>query len=174
MKKILLCLLISAATLACSEEGGNGTPSLVESHIFIDGERFEPSPPQNSISYVTTSYEAGVVDGTANRRTFHLMRSTGTTASDKSMSIVFTYPTAGDLDGTYDFAPADFDPTNEVQAVYSEGNDSYGFSEGTITVADLGNNKYRLSFTGAKILNFSGGNEEIPVTGYFEGIFTEE
>ena len=173
MKKLLFALII-ASLVACENESGSSGPSIVESHVFINGARFEPSVPADSESYVTTSYEAGAVNGTANQRTFQLMQSTGAMATDKSMTIVVTYPISGNINGTYDFDPAEFDPANDVQASYSAGNDDYGFNAGSITVADLGGSKYRLTFSEAKLVNIASQGIELPVTGYFEGVFTEE
>lgn len=175
MKKIFLALFALIALSACENNDGPSGPTLVESHLFIDGRRFEPSPASGSTSFVTTTMQTGTLNGSANQRTFNLVRTASESGSLQSLSVVIIYPAAiTSITGTYEFNAADFDPTREAQALFRDGDVEYAINEGTITVDDNGSGQYRLSFSNTKLVMFSNQSIKLPVTGYIESVFTQQ
>lgn len=171
MKKIFLCLTAIAMFSSCSsDDSGEATASFV-STIAIDGVAFIPATPNNPIaSPIATSFEAGVNNGESNLRTFHMLKTgeVGDINGMESIQLSVIYPaTQTSVDGTYDF---DFnmeefsDPY--IQGLYMRGMGMETFQDGTITVTDLGNNKFKIVFN-----NVVTAENQTSITGNIEGTF---
>jgi len=153
-----------------SDDSGDATASFV-STISIDGVAFIPATPNNPVaSPIATSFEAGVNNGESNLRIFHMLK-TGTIGDINGMESIqlsVFYPTTQtSVNGTYDF---DFnmeeisDPY--IQGSYTQGMSMETFQDGTITVTDLGNNKFKIVFN-----NVVTTQSQMGITGSIEGTF---
>lgn len=156
MKKIALTFLVlSTIFTGCSSDG---TTAAFTSTIDIDGEPFKPGEitayPDNQ------SFEKATV--------FVLGSNSSTPNSQNSMVIKVMYPLSqADASGTY--------LMNGIQGTgnYTRLTNTYLLYNGSVTVADLGNNKYTLTFNGVKGNQGNGTSEVITINGSISGKFQE-
>ena len=170
MKKFLLLLITFSILVSCGKDEEN---RFVEndyvSDIKIDGETFIPSPRTASKSYVTT-WAYDITDG-AKTRMFHLVQHNDKEELRQYLEIVVTYQ-GHNATGTHAL-PEDWFIDNEgntpgYNGAYIRGFEYDGFSDGTITVNEMGNNKFRIRFNDVK-------TNSVPskaINGSFEGTFT--
>ena len=178
MRKIFLALTAMTLMLTgCSgsddsssvnnnnNNNNNNNPTF-ESTILIDGEGFSPSNHEHA---VTTSVHEGA-DGQT-MRVFSLVKQTSNIQTIEMMQVSIIYPTTqSNVNGTYTF---DFFSAEEdifAQGMYSKGQVNFWFENGTVTVTDLGDDKFKLQFNNAIMKDFDEV-ETKTVTGYFEGTF---
>lgn len=138
------------------------------SNINIIQVSFQPTISPATLS---TFLELGVNNGQANRRTFTLIKNDQTFSTNGDMEIKITYPNSNaSINGTYNFINNNL-PNNEMATgSFINTNDNYIFKQGAVTITDLGNNFFKITFVNASISPFSS-SLQIPVTGYYEGKF---
>ena len=157
MKKIISSILLLGTIMTgCSSDGGDST--AFTSSIDIDGEQFIPSEitayPDNQ------SFENATV--------FVLGSNSSSPQNQHIMVVKVIYPLSQeDASGTY--------LINGIQGTgnYTRFTDSYLLYNGSVTVEDLGNNRYTLTFNSVKGNQGNGSTEVITVSGTISGKFQE-
>ncbi len=179
MKKIIFGLATLMLLFAgCSGDDSGGSSSSFVSTILVNGNTFTPGNNSGDNEYVITTYEAGVNSGAANARTFHLQTASTNIATLEGIAVSIIYPVAQtSVNGTYSFdidGPG-VDPNNIAQGTYIQGTNGYTFKNGSVTIEDLGNNKFKLTFNtvGADDYPYEGPVAKT-ITGYAEGTFELE
>ncbi|RZK11160.1 MAG: hypothetical protein EOO46_07755 [Flavobacterium sp.] len=159
---------------ACSSDdsGSNTNPETnFESTISISGVAFIPGGSSDVFgSPLVTSLTEGTNNGLTNVRTFHMIQTgaMGDIAAVKSLNINLLYPiNQTSINGTYGFEYNENNPTADpyILGSYMQGMNMEAYAEGTITVTDLGNNKFKLVFNNVVT---NGGKT---ITGSIEGTF---
>lgn len=172
MKKFLLLVITFSISISCSTDDDN---RFVEndyvSDIKIDDKAFMPSPRTASKSYVTTWAYGGVSE--IKTRVFSLVKHNDKEELRESMDIVITYK-GTTATGTYSL-PENWFIDNESDLPYYDGAFSRGFeynafSGGTITINEIGDNKFRIQFNAVQ----TGSLPAKTINGSFEGTFTYE
>ena len=138
------------------------------SDIKIDGEAFIPSPRTASKSYVTTWAYGN--EGEMKTRIFSLVKYNDKQELHESIEIVVTYD-GPDASGTYNL-PEDWFVESDLpgyDGAFIKGFEYDAFIGGTITVTELGNNKFRIHFN-----DVQAGIPSKTINGSFEGTFTIE
>lgn len=142
------------------------------SSILIQGQAFAPS--ENSMApSVMTHFQAGVENGMNNVRTFHLIKTGTNINSTEAIQLTILYPFGqNSVNGTYSF---NFDDVEEnfAQGMYVTGTSGYVFNTGTITVTDMGENKFKLVLNNVVSALMTDESNTKTVTGSFEGTFTD-
>lgn len=173
MKKLILGLTALLVFSACSTDDGGSTPGF-ESHIQVDGQTFTPSANSAMLDNVVTTFTEGVNNGEARVRTFHMIKSTANVATMEAIQVSVIYPvTQASVTGTYEFNYDTIDPNLMAQGMYMIGTSGYTFGAGSMTVTDLGDNKFKLEFDSVIATNIMN-QEQRTVTGYIEGTFAVE
>ena len=159
---------------ACSSDdsGSDTNPETsFESTISIDGVAFVPGGSSNVFgSPLGTSLTEGINNGESNVRIFQMVQTgaMGDIEAMKSLNINLIYPAnQTNINGTYGFEYNENDPMGDpyIQGSYMQGMNMEPYTEGTITVTDLGNNNFKLVFNNVAT---SGGKT---ITGNIEGTF---
>ncbi|MDI1255706.1 MAG: hypothetical protein PSV16_06360 [Flavobacterium sp.] len=173
MKKLFLgmaALVLLFSSCSGSDDGGSAS---VTSHIMINGTLFTPDANTGMLQNIVTSFQAGSNSGAANTRVFAL-NNQGTSLSDsKSIEVIVTYPfSQASIDGTYLLDGGLSGNVNNYAggSIFDSGA-FLSFASGTVTVTDLGNNKFKLEFNNAVAENFLDETVTSTVTGYFQGTF---
>lgn len=156
MKKIVSSILLLGTIMtSCSSDGDSAT---FTSSIAIDGEQFIPSEitayPDNQ------SFENATV--------FVLGSNSSAPENQNIMVVKVNYPLSqADASGTY--------LINGVQGTgnYTRFTDSYLLYNGSVTVEELGNNRYTLIFNSVKGNQGNGSTEVITINGTISGKFQE-
>lgn len=175
MKKILFLLTFVSILLSSCSSNDSSSSIATESKIKIDGVDFVPGTNVNPINYVITSFEANIVNGTANSRFFGFQNDSDVISDLKSLQIEVVYPVAQtSINGTYSLTDlSNF--TNYAQGAYSIGLSQYQFTSGSVIISDLGNNKYKVEFINNAVLtNFDDSSDTKTITGYYKGEFAVE
>lgn len=171
MKKFLMALTaVSLMFTGCSGDDDaspvNNNDNDFVSTIQIENEPFTPSGGANA---AITSY---IENSETTMRSFLMTKQTTNIQTLETLSVSIVYPSGqASINGTYTF---DFFNSDDSHAMgmymKGQGSESLSFEDGTITVTDMGNNKYKLQFNNAKMEDFDE-TETRTVTGYFEGTF---
>ena len=169
MNRIIVILATFFLVSCTSDEKGN--EQVIDNNISNINVNFQSFKPANTADHLYTTLTTGINNGQANERSFVLRQvDNGLNSGNASMDIRIVYPTSqSSVNGTYTFSTSN-QPSNSV-AVGQFGTDSYlyDFKSGSVIITELGSNKYKIEFQNTKIGPF--GTLEIPVTGYFDGIF---
>lgn len=152
-KRVLLFLTISCMLLSCSSD--NDSKSF-ESAILIDGVAFVPKEvtayPSNS------SVEKSTV--------FVLQKNIDTPMNLDEMVFRINYPLSqSNASGTYLMTGL------QGTGNYTKAESSFGFYNGSITIEDLGNNKFNITFNNVKGTPGNGSTQIITVSGNINGKF---
>ena len=174
MKKLFLGMAaVTMLFTSCSGSDDDGASASLDSHIMIDGTLFTPDANTGMMENVMTSFQAGTNNGAANTRIFGL-NNQGTSLSDsKSIEVTVTYPASqASINGTYLLdGGASGNVNNYAGGSIFDSGAFLSFESGTVTVTDLGNNKFKLEFNNAVAANFLDDTITSTVTGYFQGTF---
>ena len=68
----------------------------------------------------------------------------------------------------------DIEVNTAAQGSYTVGFNSYSFDDGSLSIVDLGNNKFKLTFNNVNGTNLFDDSLQKTITGYCEGVFVEE
>lgn len=170
MKKIVVLLIIFSVLISCSaDEGNRFVENDYVSDIKIDGKTFLPSPRTASKSYVTTWAYGG--EGELKTRIFSLVKHNDKDELRESLDILVVYDGAT-ATGTYSL-PEDWfmeSPVPGYDGAFSKGFEYNAFTGGTITVTEMGGNKFRIRFNNVQ----TGSTFSKLINGSFEGTFTYE
>lgn len=156
---------------SCSSDDSGSTTASFVSSILIDGVAFVPGTPNNPVaSPIATYFEAGVNNGESNIRVFSMLKTgaVGDIQAMESIQLNVFYPvTQTSVSGTYDF-DFNFEEASDpyIQGFYSKGMDMESFENGTITIVDLGGNKFKIVFNGVVTRQ-----NQVGITGSLEGTF---
>lgn len=174
MKKLFLCLTAIAMFTSCSSDDSGSTTSPTtsfESNILIDGAAFVPGSPNNLLGNpLGTAFTEGINNGQSNVRIFQMVKTgaMGDIQAVQSLNLSLIYPAAQtSINGTYGFDYNEDNPmaTPYIQGSYMKGMNMEPYTDGTITVTDLGNNKFKLVF------NNVATNQGSSIAGSIEGTF---
>ena len=170
MKKFLLLFISFYLLISCSaDEDNRFVENDYVSDIKIDGKTFMPSPKTASKSYVTTW--AYGEENEMKTRIFSLVKHNDKDELRESMEIVVTYsgPTAT---GTYNLPEDWFIESGQpgYDGAFSQGFEYNAFTGGTITIIEIGDNKFRIQFNDVTTGSLPAKN----INGSFEGTFTFE
>ena len=180
MKKLFLCLTAIVMFSACSSDDSGSTTNptnpetSIESTISIDGVAFVPGSPNNLMGNpLVTNLTEGINNGQSNIRIFQMVQAEAMNdiGAIKSLNINLTYPAnQANINGTYGFEYNEDDPMADpyILGSYMQGMNMQPYTEGTITVTDLGNNKFKLVFN--NVVASQGSS----ITGSVEGTFDVE
>jgi hypothetical protein len=166
MKKLFfaftaLTLLLTGCSSDDSDSNSEGT------NILIDNVAFNASGAVYPFFNANTVYQE---DSQSKVRLFQLASFSGNTNSTEQLSVSISYPVAQtSINGTY---PVDSFEDTSADGGYSIGDEAYFFEGGTVTVTDLGNNKYKLQFNNVIAVEFDEVLPNKTITGSYEGIFT--
>ena len=170
MKKFLLLLITFSIFISCStDEDNRFVENDYVSDIKIDGKTFMPSPKTASKSYVTTwAYGA---EGELKTRIFSLVKHNDKDELRESIEIVVTY-NGSTATGTYSLPESWFmeTPAPGYDGAFSKGFEYNAFTGGTITITEIGGNKFRIQFNNVQ----TGSTFSKIINGSFEGTFTYE
>lgn len=175
MKKIVLLVLTALAFSGCSddsEESTNNNNNNTEyvSTLEIGTQEFLP---ENTIVTAATVLSTGVNDGTWNMRLFTITQGDDTQEVNNSIQAAVYYPALqASINGTYEFGTV-LEGMNTTAGFYSEGPDMASFISGSVTVSDLGNNKYKLVFNDVEG-QYGGNAANITISGSFEAEFISQ
>lgn len=179
MKKITLVLSVLILIISSCSSDDNGSNSSngssFVSKILVDSKSFTPLENTDDDNNIVTSYDAGINNGEANSRTFHLFKLTSNLATSESIQISVIYPVSQtNINGTYSLKISDIDVNRMIQGSYTLGFNSYLFDDGSLTVVDLGNNKFKLTFNNVSAIDRFDMITQKTITGYCEGEFIDE
>lgn len=172
MKKLFLCLAAVVMLSSCSSDDAGSTTNVgFESSILINGVGFIPGTPNpDLVPPANTAFDTNVNNGLSNFRIFQLVStpSLGDLQGTKALQVSIMYPiTQASVNGTYDFALSEPELAGPyVQGTYVQGMSMDLFKQGTLTVTDLGNNKFKLVFN-----NVVTNETQTTIAGSFEGTF---
>lgn len=167
-----MAALSMALTLTgCSGDDDNGGSTLtINGSDFAFGTNVAP----NNL-YNTTTFAPGEEDF-PNIRSFFIVGGEATSEEDvQVITLIVSYPsTQASIDGTY---PIDVDITPDTQSYailgYMEGSAEFGStpedSQGTISVQDLGNNKFKITFN--NVILKDGTSATRTIEGYAQQTF---
>lgn len=166
MKKLFFAFTAMTLLLtSCSSDDNESTPEAT--NIMIDNVPFNQSGAVAPFFSAYTMYQA---DSESKVRTFQLASSGSTIASTEQITLSVTYPVSQtSINGTY---PVDSFEVVSADGGYMKGEDGYFFEEGTVTVTDLGSNKYKLKFNNVIAVDESETLPNKTFTGSYEGIFS--
>lgn len=179
MKKLFLFLAAGTFLLtSCSDnssdnvndDSNNNTDTAFESEILVNGQAFIPTPNTETLQTIMTDLTEGADNGVDNVRTFSMSN----VAAHESIQLIVVYPAAqGSIDGTYSFSTEDIGVTGPyAQGNYIENSAFTFFNGGTVTVQDLGDNKFKLQFNNATAGDMFSGTVTNTITGSCQGTFT--
>lgn len=166
MKKLFLAL--TAVTLmftSCSSDDSDS--NVAGSNISISGVAFNASGAVAPFFNASTLFQA---DGDTNTRLFQLTSFSSTANSTEQLAVTINYPASQtSINGTY---PVDSFEDVSADGGYTIGQETYFFEEGTVTVTDLGNNKFKLQFNNVTAVEFDEVLPNKTITGAYEGVFS--
>ena len=179
MKKIVLILpVLFFIVSSCSSDDSSSNSSndnLFVSKILVDNKSFVPSENTDEDINVSTSFESGVNNGQANLRTFHLFNLTPNLSTSESLQLSIIYPISqSSINGTYSLKISDIEVNTAAQGSYTLGFNSFSFDGGSLSIVDLGNNKFKLTFNTTKATNGFDSSAQKTITGYCEVSFIVE
>ena len=179
MKKIatLIPVLFFIISICSSDDNSSSSSneSSFISKILVDGKSFVPLANTDEDSNIVTSFESGVNSGQANLRTFHLFKLTSNLSTSESLQLSIIYHIShSSINGTYSLTISDIEVNTAAQGSYTVGFNSYSFDDGSLSIVDLGNNKFKLTFNNVNGTNLFDDSLQKTITGYCEGVFVEE
>lgn len=171
MKKAILLYTMVLILVSCSKSDSTSVNNTTESNLKINGVSFFPGTNNNTSNYVVTSYEAGVLNGDANSRFFGFNTDSQAVSELESLQIEVVYSsTQTNGDGTYSLTDlSNF--SNYAQGSFSKGLTQYSFTSGSVIISDIGNNKFKVEFNNAVLVNFEDSTDVKTLTGYYKGTF---
>lgn len=158
MKKFFFILFV-AVLAACSSDDG-GSSSRFESSLVIDGHEFRPT----SGTYWLQPYEEGDL-----HRHYHFNMQQGS-ASTMHFMLYVPFEQEG-LSGAYSFGPGESHELLVSCDFFAEP-DFYGIQGTTMTVVELGNSRFKITFQNPVALDGTDGFAPKPMSGELEGKFT--
>ena len=166
MKKLFFAVFTMAAMFTgCSSDDSDSNGAAT--NVMINGVAFNQSGAVAPFFSASTVYQE---DGETKVRLFQLTSFSGNLNSTEQLSLSITYPsTQTSINGTY---PVDSFEDTSADGGYSISEESYFFEEGTVTVTDLGNNKYKLQFNNVIAVEYDEVLPNKTITGAYEGIFS--
>jgi hypothetical protein len=176
MKKLFFAATAMVLFTACSSDsdGGSSTSTtFAESHIMIDGVLFRPTandPDPNTIDFIETKFTANYGGSDNDQRFFGLTHYDFGDTPTEDILLGIMIPGGQTPNGTYNLVNDNFPDANQADGSYIIDMDSYRFISGSVTVTDLGSNKYKLVFNNAVVKDADGPTTKT-ITGYFEGTF---
>jgi hypothetical protein len=176
MKKLFFALTVLAVALTgCDNDDDNNQLSFTSS-VKIDGNDFNLSHDKNKTFLHTTLTPASNQPDSQNARMFTIQKETGENPETEQLAVVVRYPKGATVDGTYLFEIADPIGNRFGNGAYYTPEQTYSFAGYSVTVADLGNSKYKLTFNNVQAVYMMPNNsisEPIIISGTFEGTFIE-
>ncbi|MFC6095962.1 hypothetical protein ACFPVY_04840 [Flavobacterium qiangtangense] len=166
MKKLFYAVAVMAFMFTgCSSDDDSSNAEAT--NIMIDNVPFNQSGAVAPFFSASTMFDS---DDESKMRSFQLASFGNGTSAAEQIALYITYPASqASINGTY---PVDsFDDAN-ADGGYMKGEDGYFFEEGTVTVTDLGNNKYKLQFNNVIAVDEAETLPNKTFTGSYEGVFT--
>lgn len=158
MKKFFLILIV-ALVAACSSDD-NGSGGSFESSLVIDGHAFRPV----SGTYRIVPYQQGDL-----HRHYNFTLKQGSLAV---MNFTLYVPfEQEDLNGAYSFGPGE-SHEQLVSCDFAAEPHFYSIQGTTMTVTELGNSRFRITFQNPVALDGTDFFAERPMSGQVEGKFT--
>ena len=164
MKKLLLFVFAITAMVSCSSDSGE---NQIDSQLKIDNVGFSPDQDADGVHYRNT-YK--VVQDDTTVQIFTLEKGQPVNGNWQIFQVQISYPTAQGANGTYNF-----DVMNSGQALgffQIPSNSGFTIDHGSVTVKDLGQDNYKLTFNNVTATHYLGTLPNKSVTGYFKGHFT--
>lgn len=179
MKKYFLPFIVIFFILSSCSSDDNSSNSAADnsfvSKIVVDNKSFVPLENTDDIKNIVTSFESGVNNGQANVRTFHLFKLTSNLSTSESLQLSIIYPISqSTISGTYSLKISDIEVNTAAQGSYTLGFNSYSLDNGTLSIVDLGNSKFKLTFNNARGTNPFDDSSHKTIAGYCEGTFAVE
>lgn len=168
MKKLFFAFAAMSLLLTgCSSDDSDSDPNSEPTNIMIDNVPFNQSGAVAPFFNAYTMYQA---DSESKVRTFQLASLGTGVSSSEQLTLSVTYPASQtSIDGTY---PVDSFEDVSADGGYMKGEEAYFFEEGTVTVTDLGNNKYKLQFNNVIAVEFDEVLPNKTITGSYQGTFS--
>lgn len=153
MKRVLLGAFFSLLLFNCSSDSES---SPFSSTILIDDVAFIPK--QITAYSNDSSIEKSKV--------FVLQKSVNSSTNIDEMVFRINYPlTQTSVSGTYLMTGV------QGTGTYAKATKNYGFYNGSVTIEDLGNNRFQVVFNNVKGTEGNGATEIITISGSIEGKF---
>lgn len=154
MKRVLLATFFSLLLLNCSSDSDKS--SSFTSTILIDGVAFVPKQ--------ITAYSND--SSVEKSKVFVLQKSVNSSTIIDEMVFRVNYPlTQTSVSGTYLMTGM------QGTGTYAKATKNYGFYNGSITIEDLGNNRFQVFFNTVKGTEGNGAAEIITISGSIKGKF---
>lgn len=166
MKKLFFAFTLVALSLTgCSSDDSDSNPE--DTNIFIDGVAFNSSGAVFPFFSTNTTFQE---NSDSKTRLFQMISTNSDFSAMEQLSLSINYPTAqSSINGTYPIGSIE-DPS--ADGGYSNGDATYFMEEGTVTVTDLGNSKFKLQFNNVIAVDFDEVLPNKTITGSYEGTFT--
>jgi hypothetical protein len=176
MKNLFFALIIFAIALTgCSGDDDNNQLSFTSS-VKIDDRDFALSHDKNKTFLHTTLTPASNQPDSENVRLFTIQKETAENPETAQLAVAVRYPRGATIDGTYLFELAETAGNRFGNGNYYTPAQTYSFAGYSVTVSDLGNSKYKLTFNNVQAVYMMPNNtvsEPIIISGTFEGTFVE-
>lgn len=166
MKKLFFAAAAMALLLTgCSSDDDDSNSEAT--NIMIDNVPFNQSGAVAPFFNAQTMYQES---GDTKVRMFQLTSFSNDSNSTEQLSVTIDYPSSQtSINGTY---PVDSFEDASANGGYTIGQDVYFLEEGSVTVTDLGSNKYKLQFNNVIAVEFDEVLPNKTITGSYEGIFS--
>jgi len=166
MKKIIFAIAVVASMFtSCSSDDNDS--NVEATNIMIDNVPFNQSGAVAPFFSANTMFDS---DDDSKMRSFQLASFGNGTSPAEQITLFITYPASqASVNGTY---PVDSFDDASADGGYMRGEDGYFFEEGSVTVTDLGNNKYKLQFNNVIAVDEAETLPNKTFTGSYEGVFT--